>query len=302
MKKKILVCLSMLSLFGMNGYAQQDPLFTQYMDNQIYVNPAFAGSKEYMEITGVHRQQWVGITGAPMTTTLAIHTPLKYKSIGLGLDIMNDKVGPINRFNASVDFAYRIHFDNESKLSFGIKAGIDSYSSSFNDIDHSGVDPLAQELSGAISPTFGAGMYYFAPKWFAGASIPRLTNNLSGNVGGLDSAMHVFGIAGVLLDLNDKWQLRPTTQIRYTSGVPISAGLSVAAISNNNKLWLGLNYRLKESAGAFIQFKITDQFKLGYAYDFPLSQIRTATSGSHEILLSFGFTKNIKGLVSPRYF
>jgi type IX secretion system PorP/SprF family membrane protein len=301
MKNKIIVCLAAFSLWGTDSSAQQDPMFTQYMDNQIYVNPAFAGSKEYMEVTGLQRQQWVAIAGAPMTTTFAVHTPLKYKSIGLGLDLMNDRIGPINRFNASVDFAYRILFKNDSKLSLGLKAGIDSYSSVFREIDHSGVDPLAQELSGSSSPTLGAGVYYFAPKWFVGASIPRLTNNLSGNIGGLDSAKHVFGIAGVLLDLNNKWELRPTTQIRYTSGVPISADLSIAAI-NNEKLWLGINYRIKESAGVFIQFKIVDQVKLGYAYDFPLTQIITGSTGSHEILLSFRFTKNIKGLVSPRYF
>lgn len=299
MKNKII--LSLFVVMGLNALAQQDPMYTQYMDNQIYVNPAFAGSKEYLEIAGIHRQQWFGITGAPMTTTLAIHTPLNYQSVGLGLSLMNDQLGPVNRFNANIDFAYRIHFSNESKISLGLKAGIDSYSSSFRDIDRTGVDALSQELNGALTPTFGFGAYYMANKWFIGASIPRITSNLSGQVGGIDEAKHIFGVAGLMFDLNQNWQLRPTTQIRYTQGAPISADLSVAGIWNE-KFWIGGTYRLAESAGIFVQYRIVDQFKIGYAYDFPLTELRQSTLGSHELLLSFGLIKKQKNLVSPRYF
>lgn len=298
--KKLIIQIGILAAVS-TAYSQQDALYTQYMENQIYVNPAYAGSKEYMQLTGVHRQQWVGFTGAPMTTSFSFHSPLKYKSIGLGMDILNDKIGPINRLSAAANFAYRLHFRGDSKLSFGLKAGMDNYSGDLRAIDASGKDPLAGDLTNAITPTFGAGIYYFAPKWFVGASIPRLTKDLSKKVSGLSDATHVFAIAGCVIPMGNQWKLRPTSQVRYVSGAPLSIDGSLAVVYND-KFWIGGMYRLKSSAGIFVQYQVTPQFKMGYAYDASVNGMQGFNKGSHEIMLSYGLIRLEKGLISPRYF
>ncbi len=281
--------------------AQQEPMFTQYLDNQIYVNPAFAGCQEYLQITGIHRHQWAGVAGAPRSTTLALHAPLKFEAIGIGLDIMNDQIGPMSRFTGAVDFAYRIHFEDKGKLSFGLKAGIDRYQSNLRAVDRTGQDPNAVNLQGVTSPMFGAGIYYFAPNWFAGASVPRLIGGLKDELGGMDEARHFFMVAGALLPVGKTFQLRPSIQTRMTTGAPISADASLTGIWKS-KLWVGLNYRIAESISFLVQCKIIDQLKLGYAFDLSLSQLNVRTVGSHEILLSYGFLREVQGLVSPRYF
>ncbi len=291
----------LISVWNLAGFAQQEAMFTQHLDNQIYVNPAFAGSKEYLEITGIHRHQWAGIAGAPSSTTISAHSPLKFKSMAIGGDIFNDRIGPINRLNASLNVAYRILFGESGKLSFGLKAGVDHYQANFREIDRTNQDPNAVNIEGAMSPTFGAGIYYFAPKWFIGASVPRLTGNINEKLGNIGEAKHVFGIAGALLPITSKWEVRPSVQVRATSGAPVSTDASLAAIWDT-KLWIGANYRVKESAGVYLQLKIWDQLKLGYAYDFPLSKLAARTTGSHEIMLSYGFIREVQGLVSPRYF
>lgn len=297
---KTLLYIAIL-LTGFSVSAQQEAMYTQYMDNQIYINPAYAGSKEYLVVSGLHRQQWVGFKGAPVTTSINIHSPLKYKSLGLGLDVLNDKIGPLNRLNASVNFSYRLHFKNQSKLCFGIKAGMDHYTGDLAQLDNTGVDVLATNISGAITPTFGAGMYYFSPSWFVGVGVPRITANLSGRVAGLDDARHLFFIGGTVFSIAEKWKLRPSTQVRIATGSPLNIDASIAAIYAD-KFWIGANYRLKEGPGAYVQYQVAEQLKIGYAADFPLNGLRGSSIGSHEILLTYGFVSKQKGLISPRYF
>lgn len=290
------------STFGfIQSNAQQDPMFTQYLSNQIYVNPAFAGSRDYMEIVGVNRQQWIGFTGAPKTTSIAMHTPTKNKSLAYGFDLLHDNIGPVNRFSASADAAYRIYFANSRKLSFGMKLGVDCYQTSTTIMDPSGSDPKANNLVGAVTPMVGAGVYYSDSKFFAGLSVPRITTNISSSVGTIDSARHMFAIAGAFVPINRDWKLRPSTQIRIAQGAPISADLT-AALGWKSILWMGLNTRVFEGAGVFIQYSILTGLKIGYAVDVPLNKLRSNNLGSHEILISYSFIKDIDGLISPREF
>jgi len=299
--KRNYIILSFLSLISIGVKAQQDAMFSQYMDNQIYINPAFAGTKEQMNITMLHRQQWVGVKGAPMSTTFSVHTPLKYESVGLGLDVINDRLGPINRTSYSGNFAYRIKFANKGKLAFGLKGGLDSYSAQFTTIDAYQYDPGLQNFRNTIRLNFGAGIYYFAPKWFLGASIPRITGSKLTQAGLLEESKHIFAIAGIINRLNSNWSLRTSSQVRFASVGPMSLDVTLTGIYKE-KLKFGGLYRLNDAAGLFFQMNITERFKFGYAYDFPLFGYTKGTAGTHEILLSFDFVNKQKHLTSPRYF
>ncbi|MBL0343396.1 MAG: PorP/SprF family type IX secretion system membrane protein [Bacteroidetes bacterium] len=93
---KLLKCviLSAITLvFAQQGAkAQFEPQFTQYMFNEMFINPAYAGSREQISATMVYRNQWVGLEGAPKTQTASIHGPLMNKKLGLGLTIMNESI------------------------------------------------------------------------------------------------------------------------------------------------------------------------------------------------------------------
>ncbi len=285
--------------------AQQDPHFTQYFDNALFVNPAYAGSKGVMNITGLHREQWVGFEGRPRSTTFSIHSPLTYESVGLGFTLVNDQIGPIQQTMFYGDFSYSIRFrQKDHKLSFGLKAGVNMINISSNDL--ATTDPsdpkLLNNVRNHINPNFGLGIYYHTPKFFVGLSSPKILEN---SYDGLSKTnverRHYFGIIGGVIKLSNTWKLRPSAQIKVTMGAPIGIDLSTAGIYRE-KFWMGAMYRVNAAFGAFVQYQITPQFKLGIASDFGTQQIRNYNYGTFEMLASYDFVFKKQGIRSPRYF
>lgn len=301
--KKFLSIIT-LSILGLTVNAQQDAQFTQYFDNTLFVNPAYAGSNDMLNVTGIHRQQWVGFAGRPVSTTMSIHSPIVKRNMGLGLTFVDDRVGPITQNLFYADFSYTLNFANSpGQLSFGAKGGINvlnSKSSELNTI----VDQdqkIISNVRNAVSPNFGFGMYYHTPKWFAGISAPKLLEYDAGDVTNVQEQRHYFLMAGGVIPINRIWKLRPTTNLKFTEGAPLSIDLSVAGIYNET-LWLGVMHRWADSFGAFVQYQITPQFKVGCAYDQTVTALRSYNSGTYEILLSYDFVFENDGIRSPRYF
>lgn len=302
---KILVSIIALGFSG-SLLAQQDIQFTQYFDNTIAVNPAYAGSNGLLNATAIHREQWVGIDGRPRSTTFSLHSPLKYESIGLGFTAVNDIVGPIQQTAFYGDFSYSLNFKNSpAKLSFGIKAGLNllnSRTDQLSTVDEN--DPsLVTNVLNQINPNFGAGIYYHAPKFFVGVSTPKIIENSVSTNSAARERRHYFFIAGGVVNLtkDQKWKLRPTTMLKFTNGAPLAIDLSAAAIYNQ-KLWLGLAHRWGDSFGAFVQYQVTNQFKAGLAYDQTITELSGFNKGTYEVLLSYDFSFKKSGAISPRYF
>jgi len=294
--KKIILSIALISNGLMGVFAQQDALFTQYTDVQLYSNAAYAGANDMMNFTAIHRQQWAGFQGAPITTGFALHSPLKKESIGLGFEIWNDKVGANNRTSIAGNFAYKLPVGKKGKLSMGLKAMADINNANYSNVQNSDND--VTKAVNSITPNVGVGVLYYSPKWFLGAGVPRLLANSDAVY---SNDLHTYVLAGIILKVNETWKVRPTTQIRAAKGAPLSVDLSAAGIYND-KLWLGLNYRINESAGLFVQYQATQQFKLGYAFDFGLNELRSSNFGSHELMLSFDMNFKKSGVMSPRYF
>jgi type IX secretion system PorP/SprF family membrane protein len=300
--KKIILSLSLL--VSTMVVAQQDPQFTQYFDNQLFVNPAYAGSKGLLNITGLHREQWFGFNGRPRSTTLSIHSPLAYESVGLGLTAVNDEVGPLQQTMFYGDFSYTLKFKNpNNKLAFGLKAGVNmlnSRTAGLNTTDDQDA-ALQNNVTNRANPNFGVGIYYHTPKWFAGISTPKIIEKSYVPGGTSLEKRHLFFSAGFVKALNRNWKLRPTTQLKFTQGAPISLDLSAAGIYNE-KFTIGAMYRLAAAVGAFAQYQITPQFKAGLATDFAVTKLRKANNGTLEIMLSYDFVFKKTGIRSPRYF
>jgi len=303
--KFLIGCLTLAVLGTANVSAQQDPHFTQYFDNMLFINPAYAGSRGMLNMTAIHREQWVGFDGRPRSSTFSIHSPLSYESVGLGFTAVNDNIGPMNQTMFYADASYTIRFKNhKGKLAFGVKAGLNLIN-----VDKGGLnsddpnDPkLLQNVRNNVNPNFGFGIYYHLPYFFVGVSSPKILERSYDKVSTTNlERRHYFGTIGGVITLNDQWKLRPVGLVKITEGAPLSADVSLAAIYAE-KLWFGANYRLDAAIGAFVQVQISPQFKVGVASDFGLQKIRNYNSGTFEILLSYDFTFKKQGIRSPRYF
>ncbi|TNJ41520.1 type IX secretion system membrane protein PorP/SprF [Tamlana fucoidanivorans] len=290
------------------GFTQQLPQFTQYMYNTIAINPAYAGSREALSIIGLHRSQWVGFKGGPITQTLSIHTPLRNDRIGLGLSFIEDDLGPQNFTYLYADFSYGIPVGKEGKLAFGIKGGFTQFSfdSDFR-LDPGNIDdPLIYGTEDRWTPNVGLGAYYTTNRFYLGLSTPRVLNNDLHNKNGYEALERIsyYFTGGVVVDLSEKVKFKPAFLIKATNGAPMSYDIT-ANFLFNEKFWLGGSYRINEqtaAVGGIVDFQISRQLRIGYAYEKPISDIARYTTGTHEILLIYEFKFMNSKLKSPRYF
>ena len=304
--KHYIVALAFLSCSV--GIAQQIPQFTQYMYNTISINPAYAGSRENLSVVALHRSQWVGFDGGPMTQTLSVHSPLRNEKIGLGLSFINDKLGDERFSYLYGDFSYTIQTGANSKLAFGLKGGFTSYSLDRNALDPGAQDPNIYGIEDRWSPNIGAGVYWHSQKWYLGLSAPRILNtdytkgSNNQDIAALERVSYYF-TGGYVFTLSQNTKLKPAFLLKATNGAPLSADVT-ANFLFYEKLWLGAGYRVNENAsaiGAIADFQISRQLRIGYAYEYPLSEINNYTNGTHEVLLMFELF-NAKRIKSPRYF
>lgn len=292
--------------------AQQDPMYTHYMYNTLVVNPAYAGSRDALTVTALHRSQWVSFKGAPQTETMTFHTPLRNNRLAVGMYAINDRIGPINNTSVFGDFAYRIPIDSRSRLAFGLSAGVKVTQARLSTLEvEQQNDPAFQNnIVNKTNPNVGFGMYYSREKFYAGVSVPYLLQNKYSNITLNNETLlsgtekrHYFFIAGSVLDISEKFAFKPTTLIKLTPAAPIEADIT-ASFVYDMKLSLGANYRTGDSFGALVGFNITKQLFLGYSYDWSFG-VKTSkyNNGSHEIVLRYDFLPGeTKQIHTPRHF
>jgi type IX secretion system PorP/SprF family membrane protein len=293
-----------------NMLAQQEAMFTHYSFNTLSVNPAYAGSRDVLTITGLHRSQWVNFPGAPITQTVTVHSPIN-KSLGIGLSLINDAIGPSRNTGATVDLSYRLRL-GEGYLAFGLKAGLSVQSDKLAGIaTEENEDPLfQQDIQSRVLPNFGAGVYYYTPNYFVGVSTPRVLENdyslaSSTTQRVLLNQRHFYAIAGAVFKISDKRniKLKPTVFVKSVAAAPISLDLTVLAYFND-RFWVGPMVRYADAIGLVTGVNITNQFNLGYAYDWSFANTSGRyNAGSHELMLRYDFVFNSKEKIeSPRYF
>jgi type IX secretion system PorP/SprF family membrane protein len=302
MKKLLLVLL----FCSVASYAQQDAQFTQYMYNTININPAYAGSRGNLSVFGLYRTQWVGLDGAPETSSFSVNTPLG-NNVGLGVSLVNDKIGPTNENNISADFSYSIQTSATAKLSFGIKGSANLFN-----LDPSKLKPenqgdsQFQNFKNKFSPNIGAGIYWHTDKAYVGVSVPNFiqANRYDDNeVAIFKEQINYYLIAGYVFDLDhyETIKFKPALLTKIVEGSPLQVDAS-ANFMFNDKFVIGLAYRWSASVSALAGFQITDSLYLGYAYDRETTKLVNYNSGSHEIFLRFEFLNKHGRITSPRFF
>ena len=306
MKKIYFIAILALAVSELR--AQQDPQYTQYMYNMSVINPAYAGSKEGLSGGLLYRAQWVGIDGAPTTGTFFLHSPVG-RNVGLGLSVISDKIGPVEETNIYGDFSYTLSLGGESKLAFGLKAGATMHKVDFSTIyptlpDQSPSDPFSGSNPNNTFLNVGSGVFYYTDKYYIALSVPNMLKSkyldFNGAQYGTD-VIHYFLTGGYVFDLNPNLKFKPFALIKSSVDAPTSFDVSTNFLMYD-KLELGATYRSEDSFGAIVNFAITPNLRVGYAYDHIISDIKVIAPASHEVILLFDLNFSKKVSQSPRYF
>lgn len=302
------ITFTVLLLSCLCGKAQQNAMFTQYMFNTLALNPAYAGSRNVVSATALVRSQWTGIEGAPQTGTFTIDAPIMDKRLGIGLQLMTDKLGVTQTNGAALSLAYRIPLERGT-LSFGLQGDVSQYKANLTSVDlgsSAGYDPAFANNVNKSLFNFGTGAYYNSDRFYLGLSAQNLIPNRLSEPGDGErlagkQAIHIFLSSGYVFPIASDLNLKPSFFIKYVNGAPIQGDI-------NGTLWIkdvlgvGLQYRTSADIAALLEIQATPQIRIGYSYDRSVSRLQHFNSGSHEIMLryEFGFSKG--RIISPRYF
>lgn len=309
--KKTLILFILLcgGVFVTMGYAQQNIQYTQYMYNTVTINPAYAGTRGNMRLSGLYRAQWVGINGAPESFNFAMDAPFS-NHVGMGLSLIQDKIGPARESTLAVDYSYLLPINDNLYLSLGLKGGVDILNVDYsllrlqnpedfdfqNNIDHS------------LTPVFGAGAFLFSDTWYFGLSVPNLleTNHFDGaKVSNVKERQNFYAIAGYVFNVSENLKFKPAVLGKLVLGAPLALDLS-ANFLFNEKFTFGAAYRLDAAVSALVGFQVSNNIMIGYSYDYSTTELSNYNSGSHEVILRFDlFSSNrYRGANSlhPRFF
>ena len=305
MKKiKYIWVIGVLLLGTLPTHAQQDPMYTHYMYNTLAVNPAYAGSRDALSITGLGRFQWVGLNGAPMSQTFQAHTPI-FAGLAGGFSVNNDKIGPVSNTSMNFDLAYQFRIAHHSRLSIGMRYSVSFFNNrlaTLNTEDPN--DPAFAYNYNITLGNVGAGIYYQHTNFYVGFSIPNLVeHNLNNTAGLATEKRHYYVIAGGYFKVSRTIDLKPTGLVKIVEGTPVQVDLTLEAVFSR-KFSAGIFGRLFDGAGVLLGYNIMPNFKIGYSFDWPFTEImRTGQAGSHEIMLRYDLSWGKYSKVNnPRYF
>lgn len=315
---RIILSLFLITFFS-PAFAQQDPMYTHYMYNTLSVNPAYAGSREALTATLLHRTQWMNFPGAPNTQSLTLHSPI-VAGVNLGLDVMNDRIGPVNSTSFNGSYAYRFNLTANSELSLGLSTGLKFMSVNYNNFTV--IDPNDPAFANAGTRTdlnIGFGAYYSTKRFYAGFSTPGLFQKAYSATISYDASelnerqRHYYFISGAMIPINAEWDVKPTGLLKVTEGAPVQLDLS-AQMVYLNKFDFGVMFRSDlnvarvlrqgDGIGLLLGVELFDHIYMGYSYDYSFANpTQYANSGSHELMIRYDLiVKDKHRIKSPRYF
>lgn len=303
--KYLLIALLLLGTYSkQTASAQEFNYYTQYMFNGFAINPAYAGMQEHITITGNIRSQWLGINGGPETQTVSAHLPIFNNQCGVGVMILNDKLGASNRQDISASYSYKIGLKN-ARLSFGLKLGFNTLRNNFSGLnldDES--DERFLEDNTAFIPILGFGAYYKTDDYYAGLAIPHLHQFMHNKYDqiSLEYNKLVLISAGYLYRYNDRIKVQPSilakTQLGSVTEVDINANMIY-----KDDYSVGISYKSLNSISLLFEIGIQKTYYIGYSYDVATTGLFMHQAGSHEFSLNVYLSRKIQNKVhNPRFF
>lgn len=316
-KQYLFLLVSFLFCVSIKLNAQNDPLFTQYMQNRLIINPAYAGSNIGLDVAAVARFQNTGLSNRLSSTqALAVSSSIEQLKGGLGLSLINDMIGlqRTTSFTLSYSFQKRI-----KEINIGVGAGLGFINMGINGngiitpdgkyenmFDHN--DPnLPQSVINSFSPDLSAGVYVGNEKFYASVAVNHLYTNQK--IKGVSQTFvynhdrNLILSGGYNFKISKNFSIQPSLLIR-TNFQKVQGDIS-ALFNIYRNIITGLAFRgySSESLDAmsfFIGGSIKG-IKIMYSYDAGLSNLRRFNSGSHEISVNYYMPFKIKQLEGKYY-
>jgi len=291
-------------------HGQQDPVYSQYMFDKILINPAYAGSSNWVVTTLKHRRQFEGMEGAPITNLLTFHAPIQTKNMGLGLKLVQDNIAVSQILTLKGLYSYHIGFGS-GKLSFGLEAGVINNVTNYDRLIR--VDQDDQAIPGAgeaaFMPDASFGLYFQNQKYYLGATVNHLfssTKSVSQYQRNelVKTEMDYYGLAGYIFNVTDALEIEPGIMIKYLPGIPVQAD-GYINLTFWERITIGTSYRRGDAISFLCRIVAADNFRIGYSYDYTLSGLADFSHGSHEIMITYGLellAPPAKKVVHPRYY
>lgn len=308
--KKLLTTLS-AAIIAIASFAQQDFMVSQYMFNELILNPAYAGTHEVPTVSALFRKQWMGFTGAPTTTFLTYQAKAPSINSGYGVILSNDNIGVSHQTDLLGVYSYQLKTGKNSTVSFGMQAGVSFYKANLTELDFwdEADAEFQNNLGMSVHPNFGFGLYHYVDNdYFVGISTPRVveynTNNFLSVTQKevLKQQRHYYLHGGKVLELNDnKTVLKPSVLLKYFPGVAYQVDINMN-VYYNKLIGAGISYRTQESIVLLADAIVYDNLRLGIAYDIPIGKLSSYHSGSFEVMLSYDIQKTSSSAKFPRYF
>ncbi|HKI88802.1 MAG TPA: type IX secretion system membrane protein PorP/SprF [Draconibacterium sp.] len=301
--RKIGFALLVVLLAAKIAEAQQDPMYTQYMDNLQIINPGYVGSLETGSFTLVARNQWVSFSGAPSTRSFSYQTPVKEFKVGMGFSVMTDKIGPLAQTGFYFDYSYFLRVGYKYKLGMGLKGGFSFYRASLTELNTVSPDPIySKDIFKNFLPNFGVGAFLYSDDTYFGLSVPKLVENTISREDYTTEyvnkeKIHFYFVAGKKFSLSENTQLKASTMLKLVQNAPVSVDIT-GMIGFKERFWVGGMFRYGDSYGLLTQFNVTDKILIGYSYDLTLSDINVFSNGTHEIM--FRYNMDIFGHKKPK--
>ena len=309
--KRIYIILFIMFIANATAFSQTEPMYSQYMYNMLGVNPAYAGNREATSFNFFQRNQWIGLKGAPKTTSLSIDKAAKDGKIGLGFQAYDDRLGVESATGFNAIISSRVKVSEIGVLSGGISFGLMNYRLNLNDVmnRYTPTDPsfISSAKPSQWNPSVGMGVYYNTDKLYIGLSTPSILRsrlakyeNFVSGIQKMDD-FHLFATTGYVFEVNDDVKLKPSTMIKMVSGAPIELDLNLN-VWLKDLIGIGGSYRTGDAFIGMVEIQATDNLRFGYAYDMPFTPLKYFTRGSHELMLRYEFGSFKTKIKSTRYF
>ena len=332
--KKFIILL-VLWILCSDSFSQQMPHFSQYMLNGYLINPAIAGSENYADVKVGYRKHWAGFTGAPESAYFTVHAPLKKLNLnstansfplrerngnkildknyndgtgknlphhGVGLAVISDKAGALQRTDISPTYAYHLPLTNRLKMSAGISAGFSFFNVDQDKLYLTDPDDPAFLAYNHVNFNLSTGFILYSRRFYLGATAAQLfQDEVSGGWSQQDRTYtQLYFTGGYKILLSRKFSVLPSVLVKYLRPVAVSTDINIKLLYSN-RIWFGTSYRNQDAIVWMGGINFNNLLQLSYAYDMANSEIGKLSNGSHEIVL--GLLLGNKGKVfSPSDF
>ncbi|MEM9917483.1 MAG: type IX secretion system membrane protein PorP/SprF [Bacteroidota bacterium] len=309
------VLSAFLLLLSDSVFAQQEFQFTQFMHNQLFINPAYAGARDMTSLLAIYRNQYAGFKGSPESKLVSVNTPILGQKVGFGLSVSNHTAGLTNLWYASMAYSYKLQLTKETAIRFGLQGSMRYYGFDFEDPSvfiRDRRDPsLSEDMESKYTGNFGAGLYFTYKQFYAGLSVPHFfPNEITLNRTNLVDVVakevpHFYFTTGVMIPVSEKLHLKPAALFKYVNNAPFDLDVNVSMVFDY-RITAGLSYRHGgDGPGESVDLLFMYQHKsigVGIAYDYGISGLSSEANGSFEVLLRYDFIKEQDNIANPRFF